>query len=300
MTSKIGGLSIILFLFVMVSSCNSKSSDDKSAVDSIKESIDINNPTLVKLNNRLFSIPSPIQVALMVKKMNVGFHKQLMNDPAKAANYTTDFKRALNLGIYSTNLGYLNIFEQYPDAAKYFNTVRALAKDLGIVDVFDKETMQRIEKNSSNKDSMVSIIANINRNADSYLMNNDRNNISVLILAGGWVESLYLMTQYNKNSKSTEINEKIGEQKHPLENLIELLRPYYEKQSEDLDRFIESLVDLATIFDGVEIDYVYQKPSVEEDKKLTIINSTSKTVINDYQLKTITQNIEKIRSKIIE
>jgi len=178
--------------------------------------------------------------------------------------------------------------------------VRTLAKDLGIVDVFDKETMQRIEKNASNKDSLISIIANINRNADSYLMNNDRNNISVLILAGGWVESLYLMTQYTKNNKSAEINEKIGEQKHPLENLIELLRPYYEKQSEELDRFIESLVDLATIFDGVEIEYVYQKPTVDADKKLTTINSTSKTVINDYQLKTITQNIEKIRLKIIE
>jgi len=300
MTSKIGGLGIMLLLFVIFSSCNSKNNEEKNAVDSIKESIDINNPTLVKLNNRLFSIPSPIQVALMVKKMNVGFHKQLMNDPGKLKNYTTDFKRALNLGVYSTNLGYLNIFEQYPDAAKYFSTVRTLAKDLGIVDVFDKETMQRIEKNASNKDSLISIIANINRNADSYLMNNDRNNISVLILAGGWVESLYLMTQYDKMNKSGEINEKIGEQKHPLENLIELLRPYYEKQSEDLDRFIESLVDLATIFDGVEIEYVYQKPSVEPDKKLTIINSTSKTVINDYQLKTITQNIEKIRTKIIE
>lgn len=273
--------------------------ENKEEVENIEE-IDVNGPTLFKLNDRLFSVPSPFQVAMLVKETAIPYNKELLNPTNKVSNYTTTFKKALNLGVYGGNLGYLNIYEQLPDAAAYFGVVKVLSNELGILNSFSEQTMKRLEANNNNKDSLMYILSNAYRDADSYLLENDRNDIGVLILAGGWVESMYIMTQTLIQKRDQQIIDRIGEQKHPLDNLIELLRPYYGKQSDEFDLFLEQLVDLATIFDGVVIEYTYEQPTIDPEKKLTTINSRSKTIISEYQLNTITEMVEGLRAKIVD
>jgi len=296
-------LFIILFISISFVSfwgcggCGTENNDEKNDTLNV---IDTKDPTLVKFNGRLFSVPSPFQVAMLVKDANVPYNKDLLNPTNNQSNYTTNFKQALNLGVYGANLGYLNIYDQLPDAASYFAVVKILSKELGIMNSFNEVTLKRIEANNNNRDSLIYIISTIYRDADAYLMNNQRNDISVLILAGGWIESLYLITQSLKQTKNQALVDRIGEQKHPLDNLIELLRPYYGKESDEFDQFLEQLVDLATVFDGVVIEYVYEPPTIDVANKTTTINSKSKTIITDYQLKTITETVANLRKKIIE
>jgi hypothetical protein len=108
------------------------------------------------------------------------------------------------------------------------------------------------------------------------------------------------MTQTVNKNNNQEIINRIGDQKHPLDNLIELLRPYYEKNSEDYDQLLRSLVDLASVFDGVVKEYTYVEPTVDVENKITTVNSKSKTIINEFQLKKITEIIKEIRNKVIE
>ncbi len=286
-----------LFILSLVElSCKTEVKPLQTDTDSIP-----NEEKLVKINDKLFSIPSPVQVSKLVKNLNLPYNKELLNSPKNYANYSTSFKRALNLGIYGANLGYLHIYEQLPDAAQYLATIKMLSKDLDLINSFNEATMKRIEGSKNNKDSLIYIMSNVYRNADSYLMNNERTDIGVLILAGGWIETLFMMTQLSKQSKDKELVSRIGEQKHPLDNLIELLRPYYGKQqSKEFDKFLESLVDLATTYDGVVIEYSFEKPTVFADKKLTVINSKTKTIINEQQLKEITRMVATIRGKIVE
>jgi hypothetical protein len=291
---------ILISVALLLVQCGGESKDEKALSDSLQQKLNINNPALIKLNNRLFSIPSPIQIAMLIKQTKAAYDKDLLNSTSKVSNYTTNFKKALNLGVYGANLGYLNLYDQLPEATRYFAVVKQLGKELGITNTFDKETMRRIENNSSNKDSLVYIISTIYRDADAYLLNNERNDVGILILAGGWVESLFLMTQSIQQNRIPEVVDRIGEQKHPLDNLIELLRPYYDKESEEFNKFLESLVELATVFDGIEIKYNYQKPVVDEQNKTTEINSTTETIISDYQLKHITDLIQKIRKSIVD
>lgn len=73
---------------------------------------------------------------------------------------------------------------------------------------------------------------------------NDRNEVGALILAGGWIESLYILTQALRElTKQQEIINRIGEQKHPLDNLVEVLSPYYYKSAE-FSEFVDMLIDL--------------------------------------------------------
>jgi hypothetical protein len=289
---------VILIGLFIVTSCNGSNNSDQTN-NEIDSSI-FQNPSIIKVNNRLFSIPSPYQIAILVKNNKVPYNKELLNTVQNQVNYSTTYKQALNLGVYGADLSYLNIYEQLPDAAGYFAVIKVLSKELGILSTLDENTVKRIEANSNNKDSLAYILATVFRDADAYLFNNNRNEIGLLILSGGWVESLYIMTQTLNKYNNQEIINRIGDQKHPLDNLIELLRPYYEKSSDDFDQFLRSLVDLASVFDGVVKEYTYEPPTVDVENKLTIVNSKSKTIINEFQLQKITEITKEIRNKIIE
>ena len=158
-----------------------------------QQTLDPNSAAVVKYNNRLFSVPSPIQLASVIKKINLPYNRELLNNVNKRQEYTTSFKQAVNLGIYGANLGYINVFEQLQDAASYFGAIRTLSQELGIMNQFNEATMKRIEQNNGNKDSLLYIASIMYRESDAYLMEAERNEIGALIIAGGWVEGLYLL-----------------------------------------------------------------------------------------------------------
>jgi len=264
------------------------------------EQLDPNQTTLVQINSRLFSVPSPIQIAQVIKSVKLPYNRELLNLPSKRQEYTTSFKQALNLGVYGANLGYINIFEQLPDAAAYFAAIRGLSSELGILNTFNEATMKRIEDNNSNKDSLLYIFSTLYRKSDSYLMLNDRNEIGALILAGGFVEGLYLLTHIaHPEEMPKEVQQKIGEQKNPLNNLIELLRPYYGSLSDEYDNFLEQLSELGSIFDNVTIEYTYKPSVTDENNKITTINSTSTTIISKDQIKEIKTRVNALRNFIV-
>jgi hypothetical protein len=292
----LGSIATILAISLMIACGSNDEEENKNQIDSTL----LQNSSVIKIDNRLFSIPSPFQVAMLVKENKIPFNKELLNPVQRHVNYSTTFKQALNLGIYGADLSYLNIYEQLPDAAGYFAVVRILSKELGILSTLDEHTLKRIEDNSNNKDSLAIILSGVFRDADAYLFNNHRNEIGLLILAGGWVEGIYMLTQTQNKHNNQEIINRIGDQKHPLDNLIELQRPYYGKISEEYDDYLVSLVDLASVFDGVVREYSFEPPTTDPEKKLTIVNSKSKTIINEFQLQKITEMVAAIRKKIVE
>jgi len=234
-----------------------------------------------------------------VKESGLRYNKELLNPINNQPKYTTNFKQAVNLGIYGADLAYLNIYEQNQEMRTYLPCIKKLAAELGINSSFEDQLIKRVSENVSNQDSIIFIVTDMFRRADSYLLNNERNDIALLVLAGGWLESLYLLTQSNQ-ATNEKIISRIAEQKNTLTNLIELLRPYYKHQSSDYNLFLEGLIELAVIFDGVTIDYQYVKPVVYPDKKLSVIKSKSKTLISEYQLSNINQRITALRKIIVD
>jgi len=278
----------------------------KTDVDTSKKEqtaqLDPNKSAIVKINNRLFSVPSPLQLAGFLKELNLPFKKELLSDASARQNYTTSFKQALNTGVYGADLGYINAYDQLPEAAAYFSAVRFLTSELGILNSFNEETISRIEKNSGDKDSLLYIASLIYRESDYYLTNSDRNAIGALIIAGGWAESLYLMTNAGISGGNTKkLCELICEQKYPLNNLIELLRPYYGKLNDvNYDTFLENLSDLAGIFDEINVKYTFRDTKTDENKRLTVINSESNAALEDAQIEVIRTKITKLRNEIIQ
>lgn len=281
-------------------SCNSA---QKQAEEEIYEAMEIELDSaatkLVKFNNTLFSLPSPYQLAIMVKDNGLTYNKEILNPTNNLTNYTTNFKKSLNLGIFGADLAYLNIYDQIPDAINYFSAIKVLAQDLGVTEAFDMNTIQSIERNMGNQDSLLYIISNTYRSADAYLKANDRNDVGVLVLAGGWIEGLHILLKIVQEQENQEIMNRIGENKQPLENLIKILSPYY-NQSDDFARLIDDLIDLAYDFDSITMGYEYAEPEIIPEEKLAIINSKTSVNISEEQLLSISTKIENIRNKIIK
>ncbi len=294
---KIQQLFIFILASIVIISC--KPSSDKQENEERIPLREIDTSTvLLKINNTLFTLPSPYQATYSIKNSNIAFKKSLLNPPDNVSNYTTNFKQAINVGIYGTDLGYLNIYDQIPDVISYFTVIKKLSQELGIHNAIQVDIIDKIERNIDNQDSLLYYLTGTYRQFDSYLKTNNRKDIGVLIITGGWIESLYILSHAAVESKNRQIINRLGEQKHPLDNLIEILSPYYYK-SKDFSLLIDDLVDLAYEFDGIIYSYTYEKPEIHPEKKHTLVNSTSNVIISEYHLKTIANKISSVRNKII-
>jgi hypothetical protein len=267
-----------------------KDSDEWPPVDSTQT-------TILNVNGEIFSIPSPIQTAFLIKGSGASYSKDILNPSNKSSEYSTNFSKALNLGIYGADLGYVTIYDQNQDAIGYLNAAKKLADELGVSGAFDANTIERFAKNLGNKDSMLVLVGLAYRSSDAYLKNNDRSDVSGLVLAGGWLESLYFATNVYKTKPNEDVKRRIAEQKTSLQSLIKLLTQFYSQP--EYTEFIDNLNDLSTVFDGVEFKYTYEKPTTDADKKITTINSKSAVNITPEQIESITQKVKSIRSQIV-
>jgi hypothetical protein len=284
-----------LVLATLFSACGS-GEEGKPEID--KEVIDPNSSLNTDFEGKIFSIPSPMQTAMLLQELNAPFKEEYLHDLKKVSNYSTEMQRALNLGIYGTDLGYLSIYKQNSLALKYLSTIEKLTGDLGLEGAFDKTFMTRFEKNSTNKDSMMVIVSDAFKKSDNYLKANDRKNTSALILVGGWIESMYLACNINAEKSNQKILERIGEQTETLNTIIEILKLYNKDKS--YDGLIADMTALKVLFDKIDVKYDFVQPKTDAANKTTTLMHKTTVKIDAATLKGINEQIGAIRSKVTE
>lgn len=252
---KTGLFAIILFAGIsFLSSCTStetEEGDDLTTEASAKED------NLNQAQQVLYSMPSPFELASLLKNSGATFNKDLINSPDNVSNYTTSKSRALNLGIYGADLSYASIFGQTQEALKYLSCVKALTADLGISGAFDPETMNRIDKTMGKKDEterddeLQQIVSEAYLTANAFLKDNERAKTASLILAGGWVEGLYIAASLSgKTEKNQDLLMMMAEQKFSLENLVALLEEYEEDQH--VAEVLKDMNELMALYNKIE------------------------------------------------
>ncbi len=243
-----------------------------------------------------YSVPSPIETASLIQKTGVPYNKDFLNDIQNVPKYTTTGSKALNLGVYGTDLSFTSIYDQTQESMIYLKCANNLANGLGISNAFGEETANRLDANKNNRDSLLGIISESFWQADSYLKDSERPGTSSLIIAGGWIEAVYIATKLQSSSKNAEITTRIAEQKFTLENLVKMLKRY------DFDATIadvyKDLIDLKTVFDQISLVKSPSESSKDPKTGITTIGSKSKLNITPEQLKAISDKIEILRAKI--
>ena len=290
-------ISLICIIIISMINCKGEDSDNNNGNnDQLNDSVG----KIFKFKNKLFSIPSPFHISDLIKEISLSYNSDLLNPAENRLNYSTTEKKALNLGIYTADLGYINVYEQFSHTAKYIKAVRSLSSELQILNTYTEEILYKLEENQQNKDSLNRIFAEAYRETDIYLSDNDRGEVSVLIMIGGWVEGLHLMTQISKEQKNKILLDRIGEQKYSLDNILKLLSQYNTDKTLSINEIFDKLSDLQNSFEKVKITYTYDKHIVLPNDKKTIILSNTNIEIDDNILNEITDKIQKIRDFIIK
>lgn len=284
-----GLASVLLYSCGDSKSTEGETGDDLADTDTVKA-------VALNVGGELFSVPSPMQTALLIQKSGVAYDKAILNAGNKNGQYASDYTKSLNLGIYGADLGYVSMYNQTQDAIGYLSAVKNLADKLGVSAAFDQSTMKRINDNISNKDSMLMLVGIAYRASDAYLKTNKRTEISSLILTGGWIESMHFSVMAYNKKPTDEIKYRIAEQKQALGSIVRLIKSH---NLPDAAELVTQLEDLSKIYEGITTKYNFVEPTTDEVKKTTYINSTTEITISKEQIEQIAAKVLAIRDKII-
>ncbi len=293
MKMNLKNIAPLVFGGLILVSCGGSDGGDKIKGDQL----DPTSSLKTAFDGKIFSVPSPIQMALLLKETNIAFNQDLLNNTKNISKYTTEYKQALNLGIYGADLGYASINDENSSALNCLSVVESITDKLGLSGIFDKSFMTRFEKNKTNKDSVMMIVSEAFRNGDDYLKNEKRKSTSALILTGGWIESIYFACELNKVRSSEKIATRIGEQYQTISTIIDILGEYNSKGEND--ELILQMKDLKVSFDLIKINYVFVKPVTDAKNKLTILQHTSNVTVDKKVLDQISMKVHAIRDSIV-
>jgi hypothetical protein len=290
-------------IVAIVTACGSTSKTQEDALLDSLAADTLAGPTISDdaITSILESIPQPLEISMLLKESGKKYNAAILNSPDYTSKYNSNYKRALNLGIYGTDLGYTNIYEQNQDGVKYMAAIKEMADGLNIGRFFDIETIGRLATNSKNLDSLLLITTQNFNDINHFLQTQNRSNLSVLLLTGGWLEALHITTEVAAGSpENVELKETIGSQKVILDNLIQLLN-FYKTADQNMASLLTDLEELKKAYDKVKITYTYKEATVEVVDGVMMIkdNSTSTIEITNDDLASIRSLTSNIRNKII-
>ncbi len=280
----------VSILFV---ACGSSTTDNE--IISGNDSLNTAKPGKDTKAQKVFnSIPTPIETTSLLKSAGAKYNAGYLNPIENVSKYSSVISKALNLGVYGSDLSFTSVFDQTQESMLYLRCTNKLASGLGISGAFDENTTSRIEANMSNRDSLLAIISQSYWISDTYLNNNGQAGVSSLIIAGGWIEGMYIATQIANSTANEDISARIGGQKASLDNLVALLEDH-KTENTGANDILNSLHELKKVYDDFGI------PAIEAgDKKNDANGGNNSFKLTAEQLKQITDKVTAIRNKIIQ
>ncbi len=238
-------------------------------------------------------MPNPSDVPALLQRSDISFDGALVNNAEKAQDYTlTNDKAAMNLGVYSTDLGYLCVYGQADQALSYFKASQSLVNKIGIAGAFEQEMLNRFEENLANKDTLLILVDQSSSLAREFLNENESYNTSALIVTGSFIEGLYIATasvanypdESFKDELMVSMMTEIADQQTSLEGLLALIGKLEDGSSaKDMESALQELL----------------KEFQELDLGEKIKNNDGSFVLKAEMLQGITNKVAEIRANII-
>lgn len=244
-------------------------------------------------------IPSPMVISSLIRDMGVDYDQTLLNSIDNESKYNNDYRWALNLGVFSTDLGYANIYEKSQDAINLLVGVKDMADQLKIGQYFEFDKIKELAKSSDKLDELLRVTEENLQQVNAKLQESDRSDMTVLIVTGGWIEVMYLATSVAQRKQNKDLESMIAEQKVVLDQLITLLN-YYDSMPK-MRALHDELVELDKIFEKVKVTYIKGESKETEKDGQLVIEQGERTEIEMSKeiLDEITAKIASIRNKVV-
>jgi hypothetical protein len=292
----------LLALGLLLPGCNQgkKSGDEGSGEFEGSTALDMETQEQLNTAKRIFySLPSPLETAMLIKNAGAEYDEGLMNPTSNTSKYITARSKALNLGIYSTDLSYASLFDQTQATLNYIEAAKEMADGLNILDAIDEETINELQNNINNRDIIIDIISETLMNSSAFLKENGLEATASVVLVGGWVEGLYIATNLVDDTQleGNKLVERIVDQKLSLDIMMSLL----EQSSEDADAsaVMEDVKALKIIFDDITIVQGEVTPVEDPETNVTTLRSESSIEITEDVFRALKSKVQEIRNSYI-
>ena len=245
-----------------------------------------------------YLIPSPEGLFGFIRDGNLKYSKEVLNSTGNIDKYIDTRSKELNFGIYSADLAYVASFNKYQESVDYLNTVRTLSDDIGISTVFDENLIGRIDNIIDNKDSLLRITSDSYLSIVRYLESSNRKKSLALIVTGGWVESIFVVSSMIDNYEQDEnVIQLLADQKLVVENLMSYLDQ--NKHDDNIQRTINDLKPLSKVYASLESKAIEKSHDTKkEDDGKIVVGGSSKIVMTKEQFIDLKKEISDLRNKI--
>lgn len=248
----IGKLTIVLLSAILiVSMINCKGDrNTKSVNESSEEGL---NKTELKKKVRdiVYPMPTAFEVTEMINKIEASYIIGLSNKLSNVDKYFTDKDQALNLGVYNADLSYASTYNMQQEVMNFMEASEDLVIELGITGAFSKDFITEVETNIDNKERLTELITNSVYDTYEYLVKSDKEDLSLLVLAGTWIEAMYISCNISQVVyNNPELVKIILHQKSSLGKLIDLLQAHTEHAT--IQDILNDLKPIKTVYDGID------------------------------------------------
>ncbi len=241
-------LAIILIAVLFFPSCKpaqKSGSQNKTSVSIDKDKISED------VREFVYPLPTSFEVTEMLNEIGAAYILTLSNETTNVKRYLTEKSKALNLGIYSADLSYASTYNQKQATTDYINVSKILIDALNISAAIDANIIKQIENNQDDKEKLTELITNTFYDTYEFLNKNGRSEVSMLIVAGAWVEGLYIITHISEDTyNDKEMVKLVMEQKASLNKLVELLK--VTKEDDATAETLKLLKPLKALYDSIE------------------------------------------------
>lgn len=287
-------------IIIVLTSCSEQNNKKNKIETNIDNQIEVDEDLIEDFNKAkqvFYALPSPIETIMLIKRAGTDYDEQLLNPTINSSNYTSSRDKALNFGVYGADLSYASLFSQTQTSIKYMVISKKIADELGILDFIDSGFIKRLEKNINNRDSSMNIITEGFMNSSSYLKESGRPEIAALILAGGWIEGLYIATSLTKASpNNSELIDRIIDQKLSLVTLLALLNDY--NDNNDVLYISEMIGEIKSVYDQIRVVTSKVEPVTNEESKITTLQAKTEIFISDEVFTQLCFKVDSIRNVI--
>ena len=246
-----------------------------------------------------YSVPTPNELFTIIKETGVAFDASILNSPDNREKYATKKNQALNFGVYFADLAFTSSYGENSAILGYFGTIKVLSDELGISNALDAAIFERVETSLENEDSdsLMFLSNDTYFQAYSYLEENDRGSTLALIVLGGWIESLYIMTNLGEYEEGSSLVARVGEQKLTVGNLMGFMMKY--QDDADVAEVMEELADIEELFWSFE-EVEGEDASTEQEGDVYVFSGGSTIVVSAEQYAKLKELVSDLRNDIVE
>jgi len=247
--NRISSLVVIVTAIFILASCKggAKTADqDQLAADSLNKEL-----LASDIKEVLYPLPAPFEMTQMLSDIGATYSAKKLNPANKVEKYVTEQDKALNLGVYAADLAYVATFQQQQDVQTYLNAIKSLADQLGVTYDYSKLMSDEYKTRFENKDSLINIVTNTIYDTYQYLDQKSNPDLAVDMVAGVWVELMYIATSISEDSYNfSGLVDIISKQKASYEKVLSLLAA--RNSNPDIKTLETKLQVLKPVYDKVD------------------------------------------------